>query len=250
MLALAPLGRKGDVSFILDKKKVDNAPERMRVEAARYIGTDDKGQRFTVSANNAIQRSSDVPIVDINGMFAQLAPAQGPLTIAANQGRYDLDSQKVAISGPVRVVGPDGYRLATSDVTVDMKQRKLRQRRSGVGPDAARPVPGGAAQRRPWQQDRRARRRGSLENRARGGQMMGVRSPGIILAGCVGAAVVGRRSARSSSNRAYPRSRGTTAMRRSTSPPTGSKCKTAPTARSSAATSTRRRANWRSTRNG
>ncbi len=125
VLALAPLSQKGDVSFILDKKKVDNAPERMRVEAARYIGTDDKGQRFTISANHAVQRSSDVPIVDIKGMFAQLALAQGPLSIAANQGRYDLDSQKVAISGPVRVVGPDGYRLETRDVTVDMKQRKL-----------------------------------------------------------------------------------------------------------------------------
>jgi lipopolysaccharide export system protein LptC len=125
VLALAPLSQKGDVSFILDKKKVDNAPERMRVEAARYVGTDDKGQRFTISAEHAIQRSSDVPIVDINGMFAQQSLAQGPLSIAANQGRYDLDSQKVAISGPVRVVGPDGYRLETRDVTVDMKQRKL-----------------------------------------------------------------------------------------------------------------------------
>ncbi len=125
VLALAPLSQKGDVSFILDKKKVDNAPERMRVEAARYIGTDDKGQRFTISANHAVQRSSDVPIVDINGMFAQLSLAQGPLSITANNGRYDLDSQKVAISGPVRVVGPDGYRLETRDVTVDMKQRKL-----------------------------------------------------------------------------------------------------------------------------
>ena len=125
VLALAPLSQKGDVSFILDKKKVDNAPERMRVEAARYIGTDDKGQRFTISAKHAVQRSSDVPIVDINGMFAQLSLAQGPLSIAANNGRYDLDSQKIAISGPVRVVGPDGYRLETRDVTVDLKQRKL-----------------------------------------------------------------------------------------------------------------------------
>ena len=58
-------------------------------------------------------------------MFAQLALAQGPLSIAANQGRYDLDSQKVSIAGPVRVVGPDGYRLETRDVTVSMKNRKL-----------------------------------------------------------------------------------------------------------------------------
>ncbi|MEO7276853.1 MAG: LPS export ABC transporter periplasmic protein LptC [Sphingomicrobium sp.] len=125
ILALAPLDNKGDVSFILDKKKVENAPERMRVEAARYSGTDDKGQQFTISARQAIQRSSDVPIVDINGMFARLSLSQGPLSIAANQGRYDLDSQKVAINGPVKVAGPDGYKLETRDVTVDMKQRQV-----------------------------------------------------------------------------------------------------------------------------
>lgn len=125
VLALAPLDKQSDVSFILDKKKVQNAPERMRVESARYTGTDDKGQRFTMTANRAIQRTSDVPLVDISGMFAELALAQGPLLIAANQGRYNLDTQMVAIDGPVRVAGPDGYRLATRDVTVDLKQRQL-----------------------------------------------------------------------------------------------------------------------------
>jgi lipopolysaccharide export system protein LptC len=125
VLALAPLGRKGDVSFILDKKKVENAHERMRVESARYVGTDDKGQKFVVNAANAIQPSSDEPIVSINGMSAQLAQPQGPLVIRADKGRYNLDTQKIRIDGPVRVVGGDGYRLATSDVTVDMKQRKL-----------------------------------------------------------------------------------------------------------------------------
>ena len=69
-----------------------------------------------IDANRALQRSSDVPIVDISGMFARLGLAQGPVMIAANQGRYDLDTQKVAIDGPVRVAGPDGYRLETRDV--------------------------------------------------------------------------------------------------------------------------------------
>jgi lipopolysaccharide export system protein LptC len=125
VLALAPLDKKGDVSFILDKKKVESAHERMRVEAARYVGTDDKGQKFQIVARNAVQPSSDVPVVNINGMFAQLQQPQGQLMIGANKGRYNLDTQKIAIDGPVRVVGGDGYRLATRDVTVDMKQRKL-----------------------------------------------------------------------------------------------------------------------------
>src|SRR3712207_511897 len=71
-LALAPLDRSGDVSFILDKKKVENAPERMRVESASYVGEDDKGQKFLIKANRAVQPSSDVPIVDIWGMLARL----------------------------------------------------------------------------------------------------------------------------------------------------------------------------------
>jgi lipopolysaccharide export system protein LptC len=125
LLALAPLGKKSDVSFILDKKKVQNAPERMRVEQARYVGTDDKSQQFTILANKAIQRSSDVPVVDITGMFARLELAKGPVVMAANSGRYNLDTQKMAIDGQVKVAGADGYRLATRDVTVDLKQRQL-----------------------------------------------------------------------------------------------------------------------------
>src|SRR4051812_32811372 len=101
ILAVAPLGKKSDVSFILDKKKVDNAHESMRVEQARYVGTDDKGQQFTMIAKRAVQPSSDVPIVDIAGMFARLNLAQGPLLITANQGRYNLDNQKVMVDGPV-----------------------------------------------------------------------------------------------------------------------------------------------------
>jgi lipopolysaccharide export system protein LptC len=125
ILALAPLDKKGDVSFILDKKKVQSAPERMRVEEARYTGTDDKGQLFEIVANRAIQPSSNTPLVDINGMFARLNLEQGPLLIAANHGRYDLDTQQVAVIGPIKVHGADGWQLQTRDVNVDLKRRQL-----------------------------------------------------------------------------------------------------------------------------
>jgi lipopolysaccharide export system protein LptC len=133
VLALAPLDKKGDVSFILDKKKVQSAPERMRVEQARYTGTDDKGQLFEMVADRAVQRSSDNPLVDINGMFAKLNLQQGPMLIAANQGHYNLDSQQVAIDGPVKVTGTDGFRLLTRDVRVDLKQRQLASQGPAAG---------------------------------------------------------------------------------------------------------------------
>jgi lipopolysaccharide export system protein LptC len=133
ILALAPLEKKGDVSFILDKKKVQSAPERMRVEAARYTGTDDKGQQFEMLANRAVQPSSDTPVVDIRGMRAQLNQAQGPVVIAANQGRYNIDTHRVAIDGPVKVAGNDGFKLSTSNVLVDLNQRRLASQGAAQG---------------------------------------------------------------------------------------------------------------------
>jgi len=128
ILAIAPFDKRGEVSFILDKNKVDAAQERMRVEAARYTGTDDKGQRFSIDADRAIQPTSDRPIVDIEGMRARLDLERGPLSIVALKGRYNLDQQKVAIDGPVRVAGPDGYRLETRDVGINLKERRLASR--------------------------------------------------------------------------------------------------------------------------
>jgi len=125
LLAIAPFEKRGDVSFILDKNKVDEARERMRVEQARYIGEDNKGQKFEIVADRAVQQSSDVPVVVIEGMRARLNLARGPLSIAALKGRYDLEQEEMLIDGPVRVAGPDGYRLATSDVRVDLDKRTM-----------------------------------------------------------------------------------------------------------------------------
>jgi lipopolysaccharide export system protein LptC len=124
-LAMAPLEKSGDVSFILDKNQVENAPERMRVEQARYTGEDNRGQKFEITANRALQRTSEQPVVDIWGMLAQFGLSQGPVTVAANQGQYNLDEQKVTVQGPVRVDGPEGESLVTRNVTVDLKKNTM-----------------------------------------------------------------------------------------------------------------------------
>jgi len=125
ILAIAPFDRRGDVSFILDKNEVEKARERMRLEQARYTGEDNKGQKFLIVADRAVQQTSDVPIVVIQGMKAQLNLERGPLTIAALKGRYDLEKELVKVDGPINVAGPDGYRLLTRDVTVDLDKRTM-----------------------------------------------------------------------------------------------------------------------------
>ena len=125
LLAISPFDHRSEVSFILDKKKVDSAHERMRIDSARYTGVDNQGRRFAIGADKAVQPSSEQPIVSIEGMTARLDLADGPLGIVANRGRYDIDQQRVRIDGPVRVAGANGYRIETSDVSVDLKTRQL-----------------------------------------------------------------------------------------------------------------------------
>ncbi|MEQ7874117.1 LPS export ABC transporter periplasmic protein LptC [Sphingomonas sp. ASV193] len=125
LLLIAPLGHKQEVSFILDKKKVDSTKERMWLEDAKYRGADNEGRAFAINATRAIQPSSSQPVVVIHGMSANLDLPRGPVTIAADRGRYNLDKQLVNVDGPVGVSGPDGYKLATRDVVVDLKTRRI-----------------------------------------------------------------------------------------------------------------------------
>jgi len=125
LLSIAPFDRRGDVSFILDKNKVDEAKERMRVEQARYVGEDNKGQKFEIVADRAVQQSSNVPVVMIEGVRARLNLTRGPLDIVAQKGRYDLEGERVDVDGPVKVAGPDGYQLLTRDVQVDLDKRTM-----------------------------------------------------------------------------------------------------------------------------
>lgn len=124
-LVTAPLTMGGDVSFVLDKNKVEIAHERLKIQAARYSGQDAKGQPFQLTAGSAIQRSSAEPVVQLNDLAALIRLPDGPATIDARTGRYDMDSEQVMLDGALRFRGPDGYDLQTRDATVDLKQRTL-----------------------------------------------------------------------------------------------------------------------------
>ena len=49
-LVFAPLEEKQEVSFLLEKDKVERAEERMRVQAAQYRGQDNQGRPFVLDA--------------------------------------------------------------------------------------------------------------------------------------------------------------------------------------------------------
>ncbi|MET0307563.1 MAG: LPS export ABC transporter periplasmic protein LptC [Sphingomonas sp.] len=124
-LVTAPLFMGGDVSFVLDKNKVAMAGERLRIDAADYRGEDEKGQAFQLHAGSAIQKSSAEPIVQLRNLSAQIALPEGPASLVADRGHYNMDTEQVAVDGPIHFKTSDGYTLNTHDSTVDLKTRRM-----------------------------------------------------------------------------------------------------------------------------
>lgn len=124
-LLLSPLSRKAEISFRLDKKEVEVARERLRIQSPQYRGADNKGRAFVVDAVSAVQATSKEPVVEIVGMTAQIMLAEGVANLRAPRGRYDMEAQRVDVVGPILLTTADGYKLETRDVALDLNAQTL-----------------------------------------------------------------------------------------------------------------------------
>jgi lipopolysaccharide export system protein LptC len=124
-MLIAPLSPRGEVSFILDRNKVDVADERLRVDNAMYRGSDNRGRPFSLSAGEAVQASASIPVVRLQDLTARMLLSEGPAVLSAAAGRYDIERQNVMIDGMVNFVAADGYRLSARGVSVSLPERSL-----------------------------------------------------------------------------------------------------------------------------
>ncbi|HEY0115881.1 MAG TPA: LPS export ABC transporter periplasmic protein LptC, partial [Allosphingosinicella sp.] len=132
-LALIPLEDRKEISFLLDKNKVDQAQERLKVEAAQYRGQDELGRAFVLDARSAIQANSADPVIEIADMSARLQLDDGPAAITAGRARFNPQIDRVAVLGPVQFRAADGYQLRTADVMVDLRDRSLQSQQRVEG---------------------------------------------------------------------------------------------------------------------
>ena len=118
------LAARQEFSFLLSKDKVAASRDRLRIERATYRGADTKGRAFSVTADQAVQRSSATPIVEMRGLTAEMALADGPARITAGSGLYDIEHDRLTLNGPVDAV-QGNYRLDTGRVLLDVKTQKV-----------------------------------------------------------------------------------------------------------------------------
>lgn len=125
VMILAPLSQRGEISFLLDRNKVAVTNERIAVDKAMYRGQDDRGRPFSLTAGSAVQTSSSTPVVDMRNLMGHIQLSDGPAEITAPSGRYNFNTDQVAVPGPVKVDAAGGYRLITKGVGIDLKSRRL-----------------------------------------------------------------------------------------------------------------------------
>jgi lipopolysaccharide export system protein LptC len=125
LMVITPLSPRGEVSFLLDRDKVEEIDERLRADRALYRGQDDKGRPFSLTAGEAVQRSSAEGLVRMRDLVARLLLPEGPAQIVASAGVYDLQSDEVRIPGTVRFSAADGYAMQLDGVLVDLPARTV-----------------------------------------------------------------------------------------------------------------------------
>lgn len=125
LMVITPLSPRGEVSFLLDRNKVAMIDQRLAVSNAMYRGQDDNGRPFSLTAGEAVQRSSNEGIVRMKDLMAQILLRDGPARISADSGAYDIEREVMSVDGQLRMSAADGYEFVASGVSVDLPSRRM-----------------------------------------------------------------------------------------------------------------------------
>ena len=126
LMVITPLSPRGEVSFLLDRNEVAVIDERLSVDNAMYRGRDVQGRPFSITAGEAVQRSSAEGKVRMQDLMAQLLLQDGPARLMAGGGIYDINAEVVSVDGELRLRTADGYSMTARGVSFDLEERMMR----------------------------------------------------------------------------------------------------------------------------
>lgn len=137
LLALWPLLREGESSFVLNEETMRSAAEKIQILRPRYEGTDSLNRLFAITAERAEQSSPDDPTVLLESIAARMELGEGrSATATADDGVYDTDREVLQVPESMHLTTSDGYRLDAQEATVDLVNKMIVSDRpvEGEGP--------------------------------------------------------------------------------------------------------------------
>ena len=97
-----------------------DAPE---MNHSHFSGIDKKNRPFTVTADKAVQKSTDTNDVDLTNPLAEVTMKSGTwVAVQADQGQYREDPGRIDLEGDVHLYHDQGYEMTTSAASMDLDQ--------------------------------------------------------------------------------------------------------------------------------
>lgn len=124
ILAFSPFTGTQELSFVLNKDEVNLSRERMRLIEALYRGEDSKGRPFSLRAGSAVQKTSAEPVLNMTALSARILLNDGPASILAQRGSYNLNRETMRVTGPL-AVNSTGYNMVASNVELSLKTKTM-----------------------------------------------------------------------------------------------------------------------------
>ncbi len=147
LVVVLPQFRDDDARFRIGMDLVKGSSnDTLSMTNARYFGTDEKGQPYSVTAQGVRQHTKDDNAIDLVSPKAEINLTNGTyLQAAASQGLYDRAKEKLDLSGEVTVFQDQGNQIKTSQAMVMLKAGTAtgRQPVSGEGPYGTMQADGG-----------------------------------------------------------------------------------------------------------
>ncbi len=125
VLAFSPFAGTQELSFVLDKDQVSLSKERMRLTEALYRGEDSNGRAFSLRAGSAVQKTSADASLDMTALSARILLNDGPASILAQRGNYNLAKETMRVTGPLAFESPD-FDMVASNVEVSLKDKSMK----------------------------------------------------------------------------------------------------------------------------
>jgi lipopolysaccharide export system protein LptC len=147
MKVMLPQLRSDDERFRIGMGLVKGEnSETLNMTNARYFGTDDKGQPYSVTAEGVRQHADNDGAIDLVTPKAEISLTNGTfLSAGASNGTYDRDNQKLDLAGEVTVLQDKGNQLRTTSASVMLKDGTASGREpvTGEGPFGKMEAAGG-----------------------------------------------------------------------------------------------------------
>ncbi len=102
---------------------------RIKMDRPRLSGYRIDGQPYEIKANTVIQDTRQPKVFELDSVDAKLGSKDGSTTvIQAAKGRYDAESDKLELSGAIRVRNEGQYDMKLTQASADMRSSNLESR--------------------------------------------------------------------------------------------------------------------------